>query len=216
MPSVVDVIVRSVVGLPFRHRAAQAGLVFLWRHQPFVVIKEGVRHRRDAESGLDLMCKVACLVGKARRADELHVPECQFRHHVIGEPDARLGDPSHRSATTGHGSNVPSVVFEHVVNLLLWMPRLGERQAYWIWLKRGGKLSEVASAPTNTNSFKVQVPVCGNIASLVYLVVVYIRQSASIAPGHLAAACEVCVVGRRLLSIHFSGSTVSKVKTTLQ
>src|SRR5271168_3047666 len=89
------------------------------------------------------------------------------------------------------------------------MPRLGERQAYWIWLKRGGRLSEVASPPTSTNSFKVQVPVWGNIASLVYLVVVYIRQSASIAPGHRAAACEVCVVGRRLLSIHFSGATVS-------
>jgi hypothetical protein len=60
------------------------------------------------------------------------------------------------------------------------------------------------------------VPVCGNIASLVYLVVVYIRQSASIAPGQRAAACEVCVVGIRLLSIHFSGSVVSKVKTALQ
>ncbi len=96
------------------------------------------------------------------------------------------------------------------------MPRLGERQAYWIWLKRGGRLSEVASPPTSTNSFRVQVPVCGNIASLVYLVVVYIRQSASIAPGQRAAACEVCVVGIRPLSIHVSGSVVSKVKTALQ
>ena len=96
------------------------------------------------------------------------------------------------------------------------MPRAGERQAYWIWLKRGGRLSEVASPPTNTNSFRVQVPVCGNIASLVYLVVVYIRQSASTAPGQRAAACEVWVVGIKLLSIHFSGSTVSKVKTALQ
>src|SRR5262252_4898124 len=79
------------------------------------------------------------------------------------------------------------------------MPRLGERQAYWIWLKRGGRLSDVASPPTSTNSFRVQVPVCGNIASLVYLVVAYIRQSASIAPGQRAAACELCVVGIRLL-----------------
>ena len=46
--------------------------------------------------------------------------------------------------------------------------------------------------------------------------VVYIRHSASIAPGQRAAACEVCVVGMRLLSIHFSGSTVSKVNTALQ
>src|SRR6516165_287856 len=79
------------------------------------------------------------------------------------------------------------------------MPRLGERHAYWIWLKRGGRLSEVASPPTSTNSFRVQVPVCGNIASLVYLVVVYIRQSASIAPGQRAAACEVWVVGIQAL-----------------
>jgi hypothetical protein len=50
----------------------------------------------------------------------------------------------------------------------------------------------------------------------VYLVVVYIRHSASMAPGQRAAACEVCVVGTRLLSIHFSGAVVSKVKTALQ
>src|SRR5215471_16444267 len=96
------------------------------------------------------------------------------------------------------------------------MPRVGERQAYWIWLKRGGRLSDVASPPTSTNSLRVQVPVCGNIASLAYLVVVYIRHRASIAPGQRAAACEVWVVGIRLLSIHFSGSIVSKVKTALQ
>jgi len=71
-------------------------------------------------------------------------------------------------------------------------------------------------AADQTNSFRVQVPVCGNIASLVYFVVVYIRQSASIAPGQRAAACEVWVVGMRLLSIHLSGATVSNVKTTLQ
>jgi len=73
------------------------------------------------------------------------------------------------------------------------MPRLGERQA---WLKRGGRLSEVASPATKS----VQVPVRGNIASFVYfLVVVYIRQRASIALGQRAAACEVCVVGVRLV-----------------
>src|SRR5271167_2330048 len=107
-------------------------------------------------------------------------------------------------------------LFSSTLYICCWMPRLGERQAYWIWLKRGGRLSEVASPPTSTNSFRVQVPVCGNIASLVYLVVVYIRQSASIAPGQRAAACDVCVVGNRLLSIHLSGVVVLKVKTTLQ
>jgi hypothetical protein len=35
------------------------------------------------------------LVGKARRPDELHIPERQIRHRVIGKPYARLGDPPH-------------------------------------------------------------------------------------------------------------------------
>src|SRR5215469_17534179 len=96
------------------------------------------------------------------------------------------------------------------------MPSSGERQAYWIWLKRGGRLSEVASPAAITNSLSVHVPVCGNIASFVYLVMVYIRQSASMAPGQRAAVCEVCFVGTRLLSIHFSGVSVSKLNTTLQ
>src|SRR5215472_99908 len=96
------------------------------------------------------------------------------------------------------------------------MPSIGERQAYWIWLKRGGRLSEVASPAAITNSLSVQVPVCGNIASFVYFVIVYMRQSASMAPGHRAAVCEVCRVGTRLLSIQVSGATVSKVNTTLQ
>ena len=42
------------------------------------------------------------------------------------------------------------------------------------------------------------------------------QADASIAPGQRAAACEVCVVGMRLLSIHFSGTMVSNVNTTLQ
>ncbi len=96
------------------------------------------------------------------------------------------------------------------------MPSTGARHEYWIWLKRGGRLSEVASPPAMMNSLSVQVPVRGNIASLVYFVMVYIRQSASMAPGQRAAACEVCRVGTRLLSIHVSGSSVSKVNTALQ
>ena len=202
------------MGLPFG-RATQPGLVFLGRHQPLVVIDERVRHRLQAKVGLDLSCEVACLVDKARRADELHIAECQIGHRMIGEAKTRLGDPPHQRAAAGHSGHVPGVCSSTLL-ICGWIPRLGERQAYWIWLKRCGRLSEVASPPTNTNSFKVQVPVCGNIASLVYFVVVYIRQSASIAPGQRAAACEVWVVGMRLLSIHFSGATVSDVKTTLQ
>ena len=96
------------------------------------------------------------------------------------------------------------------------MPSVGARHEYWIWLKRGGRLSEVASPAAMTNSLSVQVPVCGNIASLVYFVMVYMRQSASMAPGQRAAACELPPAGTRLLSIQSSGWSVSKVKTALQ
>src|SRR5690349_1646238 len=95
------------------------------------------------------------------------------------------------------------------------MSSIGGRQECWMWLKRGGR-SEVASPATITNSLSVQVPVCGNIASFVYLVIVYMRQSASMAPGQRAAVCELCRVGITLLSIQVSGVSVSKVKTTLQ
>src|SRR5687768_6949001 len=96
------------------------------------------------------------------------------------------------------------------------MPSVGPRHEYWIWLRRGGRLSDVASPATITNSFNVQVPVCGNIASLVYFVLVYISISASIAPGQRAAAWELPRVGSRSLSIHASGSRHSKVNTMLQ
>jgi hypothetical protein len=86
------------------------------------------------------------------------------------------------------------VVSEHLVDSLL-DGQVGERQLYWIWAKRGGRLSEVASPPAITNSFKVHVPVCGNMASLVYFVVVYIRHSASMAPGVRAAACGLPELG---------------------
>src|SRR5262249_46697121 len=92
----------------------------------------------------------------------------------------------------------------------------GERQEYWIWLNRGGRLSDVASPPARMNSFSVQAPACGYIASLVYFVVVYIRQSASIAPGQRATACAEVRMGSSDLSIQRSGARVSKVMTTLQ
>src|SRR5579859_4997982 len=95
-----------------------------------------------------------------------------------------------------------------------WISSNGERQEYWICANRGGRLSEVASPAASTNSFNVHVPVCGNIASLVYFVVVYIRHNASIAPGHRAVACGPAD-GSSDVSIHVSGSGVSKVNTTL-
>jgi hypothetical protein len=82
-------------------------------------------------------------------------------------------------------------------------------------------LSEVASPAARMNSLSVHVPVCGNIASLVYLVRVYIRQRASIAPGVRAtlwglAALSSCYFGDSPLPNHLSGSAHSKVKTALQ
>src|SRR5215467_6799913 len=97
-----------------------------------------------------------------------------------------------------------------------WIARSGERQEYWIWLRRGGRLSEVASPPARTNSLSVQVPVWGNIASLVYFVVVYIRQSASIAPGQRAVAWAPPPEAGRSCAIQPSGVRHSKVKTALQ
>ena len=66
------------------------------------------------------------------------------------------------------------------------------------------------------NSFNVHAPACGYIASFVYFVVVYIRHSASIAPGHRATACDEVRIGNSDLSIHVSGCIVSNVTTMLQ
>src|SRR5688572_10048340 len=101
------------------------------------------------------------------------------------------------------------------------MARVGARQEYWIWLQRGGRLSEVASPAARTNSLRVQVPVWGNIASLVYLVRVYISMMASMAPGVRATLCGLAALsswalGESPLLIHVSGSAHSKVKTALQ
>ena len=63
------------------------------------------------------------------------------------------------------------------------------------------------------NSFRVHAPECGNIASLVYLVVVYIRHRASMAPGQRAVACEEVRIGSSDLSIQVSGASVSNVNT---
>src|SRR5215813_1837303 len=61
--------------------------------------------------------------------------------------------------------------------------KVGQRLAYWIWLKLGARLSAVAWPAARIASLMVQVPVCGSIDSLVILLVMYIRQTASIAPG---------------------------------
>src|SRR5215211_3239394 len=86
---------------------------------------------------------------------------------------------------------------------------------------RGGRLSVVASSSASTNSLIVQVPVCGNIASLVYFVIVYIKQSASIAPGTRAVIWELAALsavdfGEVCCPLQFSGWADSKVKTALR
>ena len=68
------------------------------------------------------------------------------------------------------------------------MASVGARIAYWIWPKPGAMLSAVAWPAVRMNSFSVQLPLCGSMDSFIIFDVVYIRQTASIAPGARAAA----------------------------
>jgi hypothetical protein len=95
------------------------------------------------------------------------------------------------------------------------MPSEEARQEYWICAKRGVRLSDVAPPSPRTCSFSVQDPAWGNIASFVYLVVVYISIMASSAPGQRAAACAPSI-GIRDGSIQPSGLSASKVMTADQ
>ena len=52
--------------------------------------------------------------------------------------------------------------------------------------------------------------------SFVYLPVVYIRHSASIAPGARAFVCALPPLAARLIAAHVSGASHSKVYTLLQ
>src|SRR5882672_8513466 len=92
---------------------------------------------------------------------------------------------------------------------------VGARLAYWIWLKLGARLSEVAGPAAMMASLMVQVPVCGSMASLVYFEAVYIRQTASMAPG---ARAEVCGLALSLapMAAHVSGCGHSNVYILFQ
>jgi hypothetical protein len=96
------------------------------------------------------------------------------------------------------------------------MLRVGDRHEYWIWLNRGGRLSEVHCPAAMMYSFMDHVAVWGYIASLVDLVFRYIMQTASMAPGHLGDAWGLSGSTRRSGDTQVSGSTHSNVKTTLQ
>ncbi len=89
--------------------------------------------------------------------------------------------------------------------------RLGLLKAYWIMPMRGAMLSAVAWPAAMMASLMVHSPVLGSMASLVYLVVVCIRHTASNAHGALAFR------GRSsAFTIHFSGSSHSKTKAAFQ
>ena len=87
----------------------------------------------------------------------------------------------------------------------------GQRHEYWIWLKVGARLSEVACPATRMNSLSVHVPRCGSIDSFVYLVVVYMRQTASRAAGARAVVWELFVPSRLPALPHVCGSGHSNV-----
>src|SRR5215470_19324460 len=90
------------------------------------------------------------------------------------------------------------------------MASVGARLAYWIWLKLGARLSEVAWPAARIASLIVQVPVCGSIASFVYFEAVYIRQTASMAPGARADVCGLALL-LAPIAAHPSGCGHSKV-----
>src|SRR5215469_13076618 len=93
--------------------------------------------------------------------------------------------------------------------------RVGQRLAYWIWLKLGARLSAVAWPAARIASLIVQVPVCGSMDSLVILLVMYMRQTASMAPG---ARAEVWAEAPSFSPMpdHSSGCGHSKLYMRLQ
>ena len=87
----------------------------------------------------------------------------------------------------------------------------GQRHEYWIWLNVGARLSDVACPATRMNSLSVHVPRCGSMDSFVYLVVVYMRHTASRAAGARAVVWELFVPSRLPALPHVSGSGHSNV-----
>src|ERR1700746_694726 len=76
-----------------------------------------------------------------------------------------------------------SALLSRTTELRSCSSRVGHRLAYCIWLKPGARLSAVAWPPARIASLMVQVPVWGSIASFVILLVMYMRHTASMAPG---------------------------------
>src|SRR5438309_11225946 len=81
---------------------------------------------------------------------------------------------------------------------------------------RGARLSAVACPATRIASFIVQWEVWGYMFSLVVLVVVYMRVTASSAPGDRGMACARFAPRRSAGSTQGSSSGHWKVNTTLQ
>src|SRR5215831_12921886 len=104
-----------------------------------------------------------------------------------------------------------SALLSRTAKMRSCMGSVGARLAYWIWLKFGARLSAVAWPAARIASLVVQVPVCGSIASLVYFEVVYMRQTASMAPGARAEVCGLALSPPAPMAAQPSGFSHSKV-----
>ena len=72
------------------------------------------------------------------------------------------------------------------------MASVGARSEYWIWPMFGARLSAAARPADGDELVQAPVPVCGSIDSFMYFDDVYMRQTASIAPGARAAEWPCC------------------------
>src|SRR5215510_3288828 len=104
-----------------------------------------------------------------------------------------------------------SALLSRMEKILSCIASVGALLAYWIWAKFGARLSAVAWPAPRIASLMVQVPVWGSIASLVYFEVVYIRQTASMAPGARAEVCGLALSPLAPMAAQPSGLSHSKV-----
>src|SRR5262245_26385451 len=109
-----------------------------------------------------------------------------------------------------------SALWSRMEKIRSCMARVGARLAYWIWAKFGARLSAVAWPAARIVSLIVHVPVWGSIASLVYFDVVYIKQTASMAPGDRADVWGLALSERAPMATHRSGWGHSNVYILLQ
>src|SRR4051812_36100349 len=90
-------------------------------------------------------------------------------------------------------------------NTVSHMASVGPRIEYWICPMPGAMLSAAACPAIGMNSLSVQLPACGSIDSFIILEFVYIRQTASMAPGARAMAWAWVTVPAPMWACHVSG-----------